>query len=471
MAGRFGDEVVTDAGAPAVSRFGDAPAQSGDTREGWSAQLGDLGSHLWDSLSSIPKGIAQTATHPLDTIGAVLDQTKHSLTRAKDEWAKGNHSDALANLVTAAPVIGPLITQGGNELQQGKYGAAAGDAGGMYLGAKLPGAAAELAPQVVAKAAELAGPVGAAAKAAVPGLAKMAAGASVEALPIPPILKYAIEAPTVMSGAKQAARGAGKGFQAARDAAAAEEVANLPVRPAQQAAPPAEPSASAPAPQPAPAADPFIRDENGQPLMRKGTEAPGDAATAQQDQLDQHGLSPTDAEAVRTDQQPPAEGSTYPRGTPADINRVAQMYGYKDFASVEGEDRVLIKRLTDGLNSVQVVKPRGAQPLSPSEAGTPLRPPLTAAVNPAKAAFDANAAQPKYGASTESIGKVADHLEANKTTATAAAKLNPGDWQKIAKDAGVDSLSPKGTTQVIAELRARAKPPTKTLAPSAEATQ
>ncbi len=530
MANRFGDEVTTAAPAPPVSRFGDAPAQAGDSREGWTAQLGDFGGHLWDSLTSIPKGIGQTLQHPLDTANAVLDQTKHSLTRVKEEWDKGNKSDALANLVTAIPVAGPILTQGGNELQQGKYGAAAGDAGGLYLGAKLPGlaaklpgAAVEVGSQVAAKAADLAAPVAAAAKAAVPGLVKMGAGAAVDALPLPEMAKYAIGAPTVLSGARQAARGASRGFTAARDAAAADEVASLPVRPT-----PAPPAAGA-VPM-----DLTVTPETGSlkpdwqrsvmrptDLERSGPVIPErqmDPATAAPAPTGPRTVSHADSikpniakTLVEGDMRTLPDGSTqvlrrvpldlvdadpgntiYPdkveeyRKTPSPLHAELKDNPETPGAYVikEGHHRLMAADVSSG-KTPPVWVPQDAAPAAaaPTSAPAAVHPGQAAyeaeaarmkanlaamPESPGKAAFDAKAAQPAYGAATETIGKVADHLEANKTTAAAAAKLNPGEWDKIAKDAGVGSLSPKATTQVITELRARANPQSKTLAPSAE---
>lgn len=115
----------------------------------------------------------------------------------------------------------------------------------------------------------------------------------------------------------------------------------------------------------------------------------------------------------------------------------------------------------------------------------------TAAVNPAKAAFDAaqNVSQTTQPASAEpqvrvlpptpttapaaiiakardaKVGTLADTLE-GQISAADAARMSPGEWERLSKGLGINTPSPTSVTAVIDELKTRAA---KKAAPAAEA--
>ncbi len=99
------------------------------------SQLQQFAQHAIEGFGGAIAAPVEALLSPQETAKALWAQAQHSAGRAADEFKQGHYSDAAANAVTAIPGVGPMLTQGANELQQGSYGAAGGDAAGFVGGA------------------------------------------------------------------------------------------------------------------------------------------------------------------------------------------------------------------------------------------------------------------------------------------------------------------------------------------------
>jgi len=111
--------------------------------------VGTLLRHLWNGINPIQ--IGQLLPFPKVAGGSGMDnpllpsniaQQLHAVKLEGDKaWEKGDKVTAVAKYVESViPFLGPMLSQQGNEWQQGKTMAALGDTGAMATTAALPGA-------------------------------------------------------------------------------------------------------------------------------------------------------------------------------------------------------------------------------------------------------------------------------------------------------------------------------------------
>jgi hypothetical protein len=266
MPNRFGDDAVTtNAG---VNRFGDAPIP-----ETAADQPGFL-AHLGSTLASAPAGIVHQITHPIDALKNWRDSSQALHDSAVDSFESGDYQAAAAHgvnfLANLIPGLGKVMDDAASAKTPQEFKAKLGDVVGSALLMKV----GEAAPGAVKWAG---GKIGGAVDVATnPDVVR----AGVKVLPKGP-------AAVSFYDAIQKARGrapADAAPEAAPTPAAPAVDPNAPPEGVPQAwwdrlSPPMKQQlrdklAGAPAAEP----DPFIRDEHGNPLMRKGTEDPAEAA-------------------------------------------------------------------------------------------------------------------------------------------------------------------------------------------------
>lgn len=132
--------VTTDGGTYEVTT--DEPDGPGDAAppQSWTDQLGDAASHFWGAL----KGAADPHNGVMGLMRA-LDNTGDELKAARESIQSGDHDMALAHVVRAVPILGPLAKSVRENISEGHYGAAVGDVGGLLAVQK----AAEALPKAI----------------------------------------------------------------------------------------------------------------------------------------------------------------------------------------------------------------------------------------------------------------------------------------------------------------------------------
>lgn len=129
--------------------------------------LATYGRHTWQTANPVtniggllpfPKAAGGSGLdHPFNPVKIKNDMLAVKA-QADDLWSKGDYTTAaLKYLESFAPILGPMMSHQGNQLEKGQYAAAAGDLTGMgisaYVTPKLAGAAVR-SPRVVKPAAD-----------------------------------------------------------------------------------------------------------------------------------------------------------------------------------------------------------------------------------------------------------------------------------------------------------------------------
>lgn len=103
--------------------------------------LGTFASHAGAFINPVTavKGAAHAVMHPVDTAKEIAAAHLAVFNKAKEEYAKGNTTDAAVHLLNAAiPFFGPSIDKAAESIADGKYAAGLGDAVGMGLSVAAP---------------------------------------------------------------------------------------------------------------------------------------------------------------------------------------------------------------------------------------------------------------------------------------------------------------------------------------------
>lgn len=186
------------------------------------------------------QGAAQAVAHPIDTAGAMLGEQGRVYEKAKQAFGKGDYIEGVRHILGfLLPMLGPAIDEAGDKAQSGRLAEGLGEAAGLGLQPKMPGA--------VAKAA---------------GAAARAAPAAAEAAIVHSVAKAAGVPAVVVREARAVAGERLRDFAAsgkARPSAKAPVATPEPVAPPPVVAaepPVAEPPAPVAKPTPAPAAEP-----------------------------------------------------------------------------------------------------------------------------------------------------------------------------------------------------------------------
>lgn len=118
--------------------------------------IGTFARHLWDGINplNLARGAASLVPLPKALYGSgkdnplfhVVDQAMAVKAQADEAWARGDKpAAALRYLDSLIPILGPMMSHWSDELQQGKYAAAAGDMTGFAGASALPLAATKVA--------------------------------------------------------------------------------------------------------------------------------------------------------------------------------------------------------------------------------------------------------------------------------------------------------------------------------------
>lgn len=389
--------------AAAIPSFAEFKQQG----EGSTPETGTFLSHLGDTLAGAPGAIAQTITHPLDALKNWRDQSQALHDAAVDSAQQGDYQAAavhglnfLANII---PGLGKVMDDAASAKTPEDFKAKLGDVVGSALLMK----AGEKAPGIVKGAADKIG--GAVDVVTNPDVVR----AGVKVLPKGPAAVSLYDA-----------------IQKARGKVGPELPAKVPPPAADPAAAPA--AAAPPAP-PSPAPLPISRQLPAGPIV---TPAPADTS----------GVIPGWKPTILENENAPAAA---PPAAPApDLDGVAQGFGFKDFASVKDpRAAATIQRV-----AAQAVAPNPAKtaPAAPAVVAPPVPPtaPAPAIENPRAAEFAARARAPK-------VSTLADTLHQGDISADDAARLTPGDWQRLSRGLGINNPSPYTINAVLDELRSR----------------
>lgn len=109
--------------------------------------LGTFASHAGAFLNPITAvtGAAHAVLHPIDTAKEIAAAHLAVFNKAKEEYAKGNTTDAAVHLLNAAiPFFGPSIDKAAESIADGKYAAGFGDAVGIGGSIAAPGVIGDL---------------------------------------------------------------------------------------------------------------------------------------------------------------------------------------------------------------------------------------------------------------------------------------------------------------------------------------
>lgn len=145
------------------------------------------------------------------------------------------------------------------------------------------------------------------------------------------------------------------------------------------------------------------------------------------------------------------------------LDQIAQSTSGKKFAALDPAAQATVQKIAEAANKPAAPAPTAAppppQPEAPPPAAAaptptpPAAPAAPAAVapateNPGAAAFAARARAPK-------VSTLADTLHQGDISAEDAARLTPGDWQRLSRGLGINNPSPYTITAVLDELRSR----------------
>lgn len=390
-----------------------------------SSEEGGFFSHLGSTLASAPGAIVQTVAHPLDALKNWRDQSQALHDAAVDSAQQGDYQAAAVHglnfLANVIPGLGKVMDDAASAKTPEEFKAKLGDVVGSALLMK----AGEKAPGVVKGAADKIG--GAVDVVTNPDVVR----AGVKVLPKGPAAVSLYDA-----------------IQKARGKAGPELPAKVPPPAADPAAAPA--AAAPPAP-PSPAPLPISRQLPAGPIV---TPAPADTS----------GVIPGWKPTILENENAPAAA---PPAAPApDLDGVAQGFGFKDFASVKDpRAAATIQRVAAQAVAPNPAKtafdasrtpppPEAAPPAAPAPTPPPPAAPAAptavapAIENPGAAAFAARARAPK-------VSTLADTLHQGDISADDAARLTPGDWQRLSRGLGINNPSPYTINAVLDELRSR----------------
>ncbi len=445
MPNRFGDELATQPATPpaaGVNRFGDTPTGEASGPPAGQAALAQLGAGAMHSIAGQAKGMFDMLSSLVDPhmgqkIGdSLIDAQVEQWHKAKEEYKQGNYGNAFRRgLAAATPLLGPLIENSSEKLTSGdpsKVGEGAMDLAGPMLLVK----AAQSAPEIAGAVRDQ---VGSAVSAA-----KSAAGKVAGAIPD---LKTTADIVGLASP------------RAAHAIRLAEKARQIFTPAAEEAAPAAAPASAA-----APAVDPTAPPE-GVPQAWWDRLSP---PMKQQLRDKLAGTPPTEGPAapvppvVPTPEPLPASRQLAAPGRPPIVTPAPED---TSGVTVSPAQRHIFRDPKTGRMSFYY----SSEPSS----GAAVYDQFAPAANPAKAAFEASKApEPQVtkipaGHEGEPAKDFSAAPRAAKVKALAdtmdgqisgedAARLSPGDWQRLAKGLDVNPPSPKTVSAVIDELKTRA---------------